>query len=559
VIFTTFSPLANHLWQSSLFVAFAWLLALLLRKNRAAARYWIWFASSVKFLIPFSLLVNAGSHIEWRTAPAFRQSQVSVVIDEFSQPFALSAQPVRPLRSQTPNDLPEILLLGIWFCGFTIGVIFWLRWSQRIRAAQRAAKPLRMNLPVPVMSSAAQLEPGVFGVFSPVILLPEGITERLTPDQLGAVLAHELCHLRRKDNLTAAVHMIVEGIFWFHPLLWWIRARLVEERERACDEEVLKQARDPQVYVEGILNVCKFCLEVPPVCAASITGANLKTRVEQILTNRIPCELSRGRKLILTVIAMSALVVPIAIGIANGPTLYAQPGPLQASPAFEVASVKRNKNGGQPRLRYSPSGVDFASVPLMWIIGEAYQVPYARISSSDSHINDSFFSPAGTAYFYDIAARAAHSVPKAEIRLMLRALLENRFKLVLHHEPKTVSVYKLLVVKNPKLHESAPDGEPSGTLGLDGFVCHNLEMARFASMLSVHMDRPVVDLTGLQGIYDFTLKSSLPGASEKAALAEWFSSAIFTDIQRQLGLRLEAGKAAVDYVVVDRVEQPSEN
>ena len=59
---------ANHLWQSTLFAAVAWLLTLALRKNRAAVRYWIWLAASVKFLIPFSLLVSAGAQLGWRTA-----------------------------------------------------------------------------------------------------------------------------------------------------------------------------------------------------------------------------------------------------------------------------------------------------------------------------------------------------------------------------------------------------------------------------------------------------------------------------------------------------------
>ena len=115
---------------------------------------------------------------------------------------------------------------------------------------------------------------------------------------------------------------------------------------------------------------------------------------------------------------------------------------------------------------------------------------------------------------------------------MLRTLLENRFKLALHHEPKVVPVYKLVIAKGgPKLRESAVDGEPGGSLNLNGFVCRNLEMARFASMLSVRMDRPVVDLTGLKGAYDFTLKSNLSTEAEKGTLSEWFSSAIFTDTE----------------------------
>src|SRR5438552_651971 len=83
----------------------------------------------------------------------------------------------------------------------------------------------------------------------------------LRPPQLEAVLAHELCHVRRRDNLVASIHMIVEAIFWFHPLVWWIGAKLVEERERACDEEVLRLGSEPRVYAEGIVNVCKLYRE----------------------------------------------------------------------------------------------------------------------------------------------------------------------------------------------------------------------------------------------------------------------------------------------------------
>jgi bla regulator protein BlaR1 len=86
-------------------------------------------------------------------------------------------------------------------------------------------------------------------------------------------------------------------------------------------------------------------------------------------------------------------------------------------------------------------------------------------------------------------------------------------------------------------------------------------MTRFSGMLSMLMDRPVLDLTGLTGSYDFTLKiqSEQPGPEGKAALAEWFSSAIFSEIEKQLGLRLEADKGPVDYLIVDHVEKPAAN
>jgi bla regulator protein blaR1 len=81
------------------------------------------------------------------------------------------------------------------------------------RAGQRAGVTERVGL---VVSNSA-IEPGILGIFDHVLLLPSGITDRLTEAQLEAIITHELCHVRRRDNLAAAVHMFVEGLFWFHP------------------------------------------------------------------------------------------------------------------------------------------------------------------------------------------------------------------------------------------------------------------------------------------------------------------------------------------------------
>src|SRR5437764_157806 len=133
-------------------------------------------------------------------------------------------------------------------------------------------------------------------LFRPILLLPAGIRERLKPRELQAVLAHELCHVWRRDNLTSAIHMIVEAVFWFHPLVWWIGARLIEERERACDEAVLRLGNEPQEYAEGILNVCKSYLESPLWCVSGVTGSSLKKRIQAILTGHIARDLTFAKK-----------------------------------------------------------------------------------------------------------------------------------------------------------------------------------------------------------------------------------------------------------------------
>src|SRR5438270_4007844 len=95
MIATDLLLLANHLWQSTLCVGVVWLLALALKKNRAAVRYWLWLAASVKFLIPFSLLVSIGSQFEWRTVPSVAWAQWSGVVDRVSLPFAVAAPVLR--------------------------------------------------------------------------------------------------------------------------------------------------------------------------------------------------------------------------------------------------------------------------------------------------------------------------------------------------------------------------------------------------------------------------------------------------------------------------------
>jgi hypothetical protein len=145
------------------------------------------------------------------------------------------------------------------------------------------------------------MEPGVFGVFRPVLLLPNGITERLSADELQSVIAHELCHVERHYNMTIAIHMFIETLFWFHPLIWWIK-------------EVLTRGGNPQVYAESILKICKLYLNPPLTCVSGIAGANLKNRIEAIMRCRIGVRLDLGRAILLTLASVMALVVPITAG-----------------------------------------------------------------------------------------------------------------------------------------------------------------------------------------------------------------------------------------------------
>ena len=203
--------------------------------------------------------------------------------------------------------------------------------------------------PIALVSSDSPLEPGVFGILRPVLLWPRRIGERLGDAQVEAILAHELSHVRRRDNLAAALHMVVEALFWFHPLVWWMGARLVDERERACDEEVIRLGSEPQVYAESILKTCELYVESRLVCVAGVTGSDLKQRIEAIMSDDARRALSGWRMLLLA--AAGAAVdrrAGAAVGALNAPRARARRRhrPRQrAGPSFEVASIKPNKSG----------------------------------------------------------------------------------------------------------------------------------------------------------------------------------------------------------------------
>lgn len=307
------AALLNHLWQTSLVALCAWLLVSLLRRHSARLRHAIWFCASLKFLIPFSLLASLGEHLKSYALvgelPGVAATYQSDIVELIVAPAARAMPDAEP-------GVPWPAVFGIiWSLGAGALLARWfMRWWH-IRAIVRAASPADFAAPIPVRISSTLREPGVVGVLRPVLVLPAGIEHRLTAEQMQAIVAHELCHVRRRDNLTAAIHMLVEAAFWFFPLVWWIGARMLDEREKACDEAVVRSGNDPRTYAEGILKVCKsyWASELP--CVSGVSGADLKHRLEAIMKDESVIELGRGSKLLLGVIAAAVLAAPVGAGL----------------------------------------------------------------------------------------------------------------------------------------------------------------------------------------------------------------------------------------------------
>jgi bla regulator protein blaR1 len=588
---------ADHLWQSTLVAALAAILALTLRRNRPQVRYAIWLAVSLKFLVPFAALILVVNLSGWRPAATPVRSDVTVVLDTISQPFStmVTVPASRTRTALTRDQITSIVLLGLWFCGFAAVVTTWMARWRRVAAAVREATPVDegreldtlrrlesisgLTEPIALAASTTPLEPGVFGIWRPVLLWPRSISERLDDRQVEAILAHEVAHVRRRDNLAAALHMIVQALFWFHPIVWWLGARLVDERERACDAEVVQLGSDPQVYAESILQTCQFYLESPLVCVAGVTGSNLKRRIEEIMKNDAGANLNAWKKVLLVCTAVGAFAVPIAVGMLNAPRTHAQSiADETIGPPFTAVSVKPSAGGFAPMVardgRFAVKGMS-----LNLLILNHYRAPGRQIIGAPSWAHDRF----------DIEASFDGSPTREQIASMVRRLLADVFKLQIHRETQQLPVYVLRPVTRdgtlgPKLRPSTPEcvaaadamhsgaapqpafgGPPAPSQVPCGAVSSRRDTftARAATMAEIGsggfaqlLGRVVLDQTGLAGHFDADVVFT-PASQRVPPAAPFIGPAFFSAVEEQLGLKLDLQTGPVDVLVIDHVEKPT--
>jgi uncharacterized protein (TIGR03435 family) len=262
----------------------------------------------------------------------------------------------------------------------------------------------------------------------------------------------------------------------------------------------------------------------------------------------------------------AAALAPLVLGTVALPTrAIAQSqantiGATRAPLRFEVASVKRNGSNERRGVTFSPNSLTIVNLPLLNIIIQAYELPPWQMTfgSFDSILEE----------HYDIVAKAVGPASKEQLRLMLQALLEERFRLKVHHIQKQTSVLALVLddKAEPGFQRAAPDQEADVAKELGPEVrpqtvkCTNTTMqtlARTLMELAASKSDPyriVVDKTGLEGGFDFTLRwtrddgpSGIPAAEDRLPL--------MIGALRKIGLNLKSDKALVDNLVVDNVER----
>jgi uncharacterized protein (TIGR03435 family) len=223
-------------------------------------------------------------------------------------------------------------------------------------------------------------------------------------------------------------------------------------------------------------------------------------------------------------------------------------------PAFEVASVKP-AHGGLVSVQADPGRLTINDESLEVLIRLAYGLREYEYSGP----------PWLHTARYDIVATTASPQPRAVVLQMLQHLLADRFKLTFHRETRTLPVYALVVGKSgPKLKpadESLPvpfelysnfhmEPIPDGTVALRGYG----SLGQLCDFLSREVERPVVDRTGITGNFDFRLLCAVEGFPGYDT-----SPSVFSALQTQMGLKLEADTSPIERTVIDRVEQPSGN
>lgn len=242
---------------------------------------------------------------------------------------------------------------------------------------------------------------------------------------------------------------------------------------------------------------------------------------------------------------MSARILSVVAGLALM-GLHAQ----STRPEFEAASIKPHPPSDGP-LRVSMAGehgrIGYINVTVRACIRKAYGLRvYPLAQPGDPLSTDR----------YDIVAEAPGDASEAQTMQMLRALLEERFKLAVHRETKELPVFALVVgKKGPKFREVKDDGSAAEVGGGEGhqIKAHHISMKLLAGALQGYIGDPVVDETGLTGLYDLNLDFTV----DENISAE--GPRVFEAVQDQLGLKLEARKGPVEVIVIDHVEKPSAN
>ena len=457
------------------------------------------------------------------------------------------------------------------------GGLPWLKGEPLVRTLAAQAGVCR---PIDVLRHERVAAPVTCGWPRPAIVLPIDADGWSDADVRRAIV-HELEHIRRADWPVQLAARVVCAVYWFHPLVWIAWRHLCLESERACDDAVLRNAERTEYAEQLVTLASRLSRGAMRPMLSMASRSDLSTRIGAVLDSRQ----RRGPAGVVNAsvtIAIAGLVV-CALSPLRAVTRAQPPSPGEAL-AFDVASVKPNiSRDMRVSVQAMPGGRFTATnAPLRTLVREAYALQGFQLSGGPGWLDSDRF---------DIVAKSERNPTPLQMRVMLRALLAERFKLSVHTDRRELPLYALVLARTdgtlgPHLRPTgtdcsqAPEWLGTGPPPLRGpdAPCRSagpgpggalrfcgITLDAFATFLATPVRRPVIDRTGLSGDFDIELEMSAelgpppppPGVPDK--VDRTFAPSIFTSLQEQLGLRLESQQGPVDVLVIDRVERPVPN
>lgn len=311
--------LIHFVWQGALIAVLYLIASVLIRKSTSATRYAAACVALVLMLIsPITTTIVRYRSSEGAQSVGAIQAALSPSVDA-AVALRSEDQIAAPQRSDIgsaaaransveqggngllPRFIP--LLLVLWLGGvlfLSLRFAGGLMMVRRLKRAERSAtlglwedklaelcRRLRLSRPVRLCESALVEVPTVIGSLKPVILLPASALTGLSPDQLQALLAHELAHIRRYDYLVNLFQTAVETLLFYHPAVWWVSAQIRQEREHCCDDLAVAACGDVLMYARALTALEQMRVPAPQL-AVGASGGSLLVRIERLLRGRAP-------------------------------------------------------------------------------------------------------------------------------------------------------------------------------------------------------------------------------------------------------------------------------
>ena len=367
--------LLNHLWQSTAVALAVLALLTLCGRLSASTRRLLGWMVLVKFALPMALLTRLLSMGEDASHRWFGSPTLMLPAEWSSAMFAVSAGAAAPVRNST-----GLIAMVVWLAVAVALLGAWIVRGVRLRrqilsttkpvsaAMERriaaAASRVGVRSLPGCLTAAAEHGPGALGVFSPILILPDGLENTLSPAELESVLIHEFVHLQRRDNLWGALQALFGSLFWFHPLVWVLNRRISLETEKSCDERVLEITGDPDTYAGGIVKSVRHALGIAQPGFACVTTPPVVKRIEAILAHGARRDLPAVRHAALTAGVLLLALSGYAGSFTATPNVPDTTSPARITPLATTTTTTANPSElASPPNAVAPSAAPILPVP----------------------------------------------------------------------------------------------------------------------------------------------------------------------------------------------------